>query len=156
GAAIDAFRSGAIHTVDYRENPINSLNKFTDPESAWSYHGARWLAPDTAQWHSPDPPVATPDPAFMITPWSLHPYQYVEQNPVAYWDPDGQQAVPAVEHGEEATQHRTASGEEHQGLVLHLNERLEFTHGALTLVEALKFPTEHAVHHAYEHALETI
>ena len=25
----------------------------------------------------------------MLSPWSLHPYQYVNQNPVMYWDPDG-------------------------------------------------------------------
>jgi hypothetical protein len=30
-----------------------------------------------------------PDATFMAHPWSLHPYQYVEQNPILYWDPDG-------------------------------------------------------------------
>jgi hypothetical protein len=27
----------------------------------------------------------------MLQPWALHPYQYVDQNPIAYWDPDGKE-----------------------------------------------------------------
>jgi hypothetical protein len=38
---------------------------------------------------TPDPPVKAPDPQFMQEPWTLHPYQYVQQNPLLYWDPDG-------------------------------------------------------------------
>jgi hypothetical protein len=38
---------------------------------------------------TPDPPVKAPDAKFMEQPWALHPYQYVEQNPIEYWDPDG-------------------------------------------------------------------
>lgn len=89
GTAIDAFYDGAVHAVSYRRDPINELNKFTDEDTSWSYHGARWFAPDTAQWHSPDPPTAAPDAKFMSAPWKLNPYQYVDQNPIAYWDPDG-------------------------------------------------------------------
>jgi RHS repeat-associated protein len=96
GVAIDAFRDGAVQPIDYLRDPINALNKFTDPDTQWSYHGARWLAPDTAQWHSPDPPATAPDPKFMAEPWALHPYQYVNQNPVAYWDPDGRDPVPQI------------------------------------------------------------
>jgi RHS repeat-associated protein len=91
GAAIDALAGGAVQAVDYRQNPINALNKFTDPDTAWSDHGARWLTPDTAQWNMPDPPTLAPDARFMADPWSLHPYQYVGHNPVAFWDPDGRQ-----------------------------------------------------------------
>jgi hypothetical protein len=47
------------------------------------------MTPETAQWLTPDPPVKAPDPKFMAEPWGLHPYQYVKQNPIAYWDPDG-------------------------------------------------------------------
>jgi hypothetical protein len=47
------------------------------------------MTPETAQWLTPDPPVKAPDPKFMADPWALHPYQYVQQNPILYWDPDG-------------------------------------------------------------------
>jgi hypothetical protein len=33
--------------------------------------------------------VAGPDAGFMDAPWALHPYQYVHQTPIVYWDPDG-------------------------------------------------------------------
>ena len=89
GAAIDAYRNGAVQTVDYRRDAVNALNKLTDPDTGWSYHGARWLAPETAQWQTPDPPATAPDPKYMMKPWGLNPYQYVLQNPVQFWDPDG-------------------------------------------------------------------
>jgi RHS repeat-associated protein len=96
GEPIDAYRelsSGGteLGQVDYQRDDRNHLNKQTDPATGWSYHGARWMAPETARWLTPDPPVKTPDPKFMESPWSLHPYQYVEQNPVLFWDPDGQE-----------------------------------------------------------------
>jgi hypothetical protein len=47
------------------------------------------MAPEIGRWLTTDPPVAAPDPRFMFAPWALHPYQYVHQNPVIYWDPDG-------------------------------------------------------------------
>ena len=47
------------------------------------------MAPETARWLSGDPPTKAPDAKFMGSPWSLNPYQYVEQNPLLYWDPDG-------------------------------------------------------------------
>ena len=89
GAAIDAYRDGAVQTVDYRRDAVNALNKLTDPDTGWSDHGARWLAPETAQWQTPDPPATAPDPKYMLQPWGLNPYQYVMQNPVVFWDPDG-------------------------------------------------------------------
>ncbi len=97
GTPIDAFRETApgateAAAVDFRLDPHNILNKKTDPDTAWSYHGARWLAPDTARWLCPDPPVKAPDPKFLADPWALHPYQYVKQNPILFWDPDGRDA----------------------------------------------------------------
>jgi RHS repeat-associated protein len=68
---------------------LNELNKRTDATTGWSDHGARWMAPETGRWLTTDPPVAEPDDKFMFAPWALHPYQYVHQNPVIYWDPDG-------------------------------------------------------------------
>jgi hypothetical protein len=54
------------------------------------------MAPETGRWLTPDPLVMGPDAGFMAAPWVLHPYQYVNQNPVAYWDPDGNQAAPQL------------------------------------------------------------
>jgi RHS repeat-associated protein len=91
GQAIDSARepTGLLDFVDYALEPLNVLNKPTDPRTGWSYHGARWMAPQSARWLTPDPPVKAPDRMFMAAPWKLHPYQYVDQNPVIYWDPDG-------------------------------------------------------------------
>lgn len=99
GEELDAWHElpsggGVVSTIDYRREPTNILNKQTDPDTGWSYHGARWLAPETARWLTPDPPVKAPDPKFMAEPWALHPYQYVNQNPVLFWDPDGQDKSP--------------------------------------------------------------
>jgi RHS repeat-associated protein len=94
-----------IGAIDYAVDPHNALNQETDVATGWSDHGARWLAPETARWLTPDPPVKAPDPAFMARPWSLHPYQYVEQNPIVFWDPDGREPeelpncpAPPLEH----------------------------------------------------------
>ncbi len=94
GVDIDAYSGpaggiGPIGGVNYVAEPTNVLNKSSDPDTKWSYHGARWVSPQTARWHTPDPIVKAPDGKFMSEPWALHPYQYVSQNPVMYWDPDG-------------------------------------------------------------------
>lgn len=93
GTPVDAFRETAtgasVGSADFRAEPINSLNKPTDPDTGWSDHGDRWMAPEVGLWLSPDPPVKAPQASFLAAPWDLHPYQYVRQNPVFYWDPDG-------------------------------------------------------------------
>jgi RHS repeat-associated protein len=99
GQPIDQFEElvvGGTQTgpIDFLAEPLNSLNKPTDPTTGFSYHGARWMASQTARWLTPDPIVKAPGPKFMAKPWGLHPYQYVDQNPVLYWDPDGRDGVP--------------------------------------------------------------
>jgi len=94
GEELDAYRElagGGSETgpIDFVADHHNVFNKTTDPATGWSYHGARWMAPETARWLTPDPPVKAPQPKFMMEPWGLHPYQYVEQNPELFWDPDG-------------------------------------------------------------------
>lgn len=94
GVDIDTYSgvaggAGATLGIDFSREPTNILNKASDEDTKWSYHGARWVSPQTARWHTPDPIVKAPDAKFMAEPWALHPYQYVEQNPVIYWDPDG-------------------------------------------------------------------
>jgi RHS repeat-associated protein len=97
GQPIDAYRqlgsTSSVGAIDPVAEPHNSLNKPTDPTTGWSYHGARWLAPETGRWLTPDPPVKAPKAGFMANPWDLHPYQYARQNPIAYWDPDGETAL---------------------------------------------------------------
>ena len=97
GADLDAFRTAPGGTtpsfgeIDFELFDLNSLNKRSDSDTKWSYHGARWLAPETARWLTPDPPVKGPDDKYLAEPWALHPYQYVLQNPIAFWDPDGRE-----------------------------------------------------------------
>jgi RHS repeat-associated protein len=95
GAPIDARIHGpsgdVVGNPDLAARDLNPLNKRTELATGWSDHGARWMAPETGRWLTPDPPVSGPDAKFMFAPWALHPYQYVDQNPVAYWDPDGRQ-----------------------------------------------------------------
>ncbi len=96
GGTLDSYREtdGQTGLIDFARIPYNALNKQSDPDTEWSYHGARWLAPQTAQWLTPDPPVKGPADKFMVAPWALHPYQYVLQNPILYWDPDGREELP--------------------------------------------------------------
>lgn len=93
GAAIDAAREvgGAttVGDIDLAADPHNALGKLSDPSTGWSDHGARWTAPETGRWLTPDPPVRAPSAKHLASPWELHPYQFVNQNPVLYWDPDG-------------------------------------------------------------------
>jgi RHS repeat-associated protein len=96
GVAIDArIRTEAggyiVGAPDVVARDLNMLNKRTEAASGWSDHGARWMAPETARWLTPDPPVQGPSAKLMLAPWRLHPYQYVDQNPIAYWDPDGRE-----------------------------------------------------------------
>ena len=98
GQPLDAFRElegGGTETgaVDFTVDPHNILNKETNPDTGWSYHGARWMAPETARWLTPDPPVKAPNPDLIAAPWTAHPYQYVLQNPIVFWDPDGRDRV---------------------------------------------------------------
>ncbi len=96
GATVDAFSvvgntNPQIGSVDFKKEGHNVLNKVSDPDTGWSYHGARWMAPETGRWLSADPPLKTPNQRVLSQPWALHPFQYVDQNPVLYWDPDGEQ-----------------------------------------------------------------
>lgn len=85
-----------IGAADMAARDLNALNKRTDATTGWSDHGARWVAPELGRWLSPDPPVQGPDPETMFAPWALHPYQYVNQNPMVFWDPDGREPEPVM------------------------------------------------------------
>jgi RHS repeat-associated protein len=102
GQPIDAKRGMApAGAVNFTVEPQNILGKLTDPNTGWSYHGARWMAPQTARWLSPDPSAKAPYSSYLSNPWSLHPYQYVSQSPTIFWDPNGLQEEKGV--GERVT-----------------------------------------------------
>ncbi|HLX78895.1 MAG TPA: RHS repeat-associated core domain-containing protein, partial [Acidimicrobiales bacterium] len=93
GQPIDEKGPGGVTSVNFATEPQNILGKFTDANSGWSYHGARWMAPQTARWLTPDPWTKIPDPIFLLSPWSTNPYQFVEQRPTEMWDPNGRNSV---------------------------------------------------------------
>jgi RHS repeat-associated protein len=113
GADLDAYRPGGVGTVDFRAEPHNSLNKPTDPSTGLSFHGARWMSPVTGRWLSADPPMKAPYGSHASDPFDLHPYQYVNQNPVAFWDPDGREAWTAPEHWEKVTREEAWGSDEY-------------------------------------------
>jgi RHS repeat-associated protein len=94
GHPIDARRGGTqVSAVSFAADPQNILGKMTNPNTGWSYHGARWMAPQTARWSTPDPAVKGPRMSQTYMPWDLNPYSYVRQGPTMYWDPNGTNAV---------------------------------------------------------------
>jgi RHS repeat-associated protein len=80
-----------IPTVNVVAEPQNILGKLTNPNTGWSYHGARWMQPQTARWTAGDPIGKAPVAIMLFTPWRWHPYQYVTGLPTLLWDPDGLQ-----------------------------------------------------------------
>jgi RHS repeat-associated protein len=90
GQPIDAAGLAGAQ-VDFQTEPQNSLGKMTNLNTGWSYHGARWMAPQTARWSAPDSAIKGPDPKHLFKPWDLNPYGYVAQQPTLHWDPDGKE-----------------------------------------------------------------
>src|SRR5262249_5888711 len=82
--------------VDFHREPQNSLGKLTDPSTGWSYHGARWMQPQTARWTTPDPLIIQAPGDALQSPSASNPYHYGDQNPQLFWDPDG--AAPQQEN----------------------------------------------------------
>ena len=86
GQPVDANFGGTLGPVDFRREQQNSLGKLTDPDTGWSYHGARWMQPQTARWTAPDPITKVPSADVVLNFSKLHPYQYVMQSPTLFWD----------------------------------------------------------------------
>jgi RHS repeat-associated protein len=93
GQPIDASVAGTIGDVDFRREEQNSLGKLTDPATGWSYHGMRWMQPQTARWTAPDPEIKGPN----VLTFGENPYSYVNQMPTIYWDKAGNYEEPV--HG---------------------------------------------------------
>jgi RHS repeat-associated protein len=71
--------------------------KERDTESGNDYFGARYYASSMGRWMSPDP--AGIGFANAENPQSLNLYGYVQNNPLAFVDPDGLQTVPDANCG---------------------------------------------------------
>jgi RHS repeat-associated protein len=151
GAPIDArVRDGHggydLRTPDFASRDHDVLGHRTEVATGWSDHGARWMTTDAARWLTPDPPVQAPDPSFMYQPWNLHPYHFAAQNPVIYWDPDGNQpklVEPAPSHPSAMPPHSPHEGTAN---VLHV------------VIELAKVITEGAIHnhHKQQRAFERL
>lgn len=95
GAPIDGVheRDDGSYAVErsgmFERERLGSLNKEHDPDSGYSYHGARWFAPTLARWMTPDPLYTQSPEAVMADPWQANPYAYVSNDPVGQWDPTG-------------------------------------------------------------------
>ena len=74
---------------NYAETPIGALNQPSDAVSGFSYHGARWYAPEIGRWLSPDPMAMDPFSSAITRPSILNGYDYAQQSPLTLWDPDG-------------------------------------------------------------------
>jgi RHS repeat-associated protein len=77
----------------HRARPANALGRDTDFATGWSFHGARWFAPELGQWTAPDPLLRSPAPLLAAEPWRANPYAYLNGAPLDAWDPDGRDGV---------------------------------------------------------------
>jgi len=84
GAPLDRLDAAAIDVH-------GTLNKPIDRYTELGFHGARWYSARRAGWLTPDPPLKAAKPVHAGSPAGLHPYQYVEHNPLLFWDPDGRE-----------------------------------------------------------------
>lgn len=90
GAPLEESRDGTVMDgIDFSVDPFSSVNQPTDVVTGLTFHGARWLSPMSGRWLTPDPPVKAPNVRWSAQPESLNPYQYVNNNPMTFWDPDG-------------------------------------------------------------------
>ena len=80
---------GAEIAADYSLDSRGLADKPRDADTGWVDHGARWMAPQFAQWLTPDLPTQAPSAEAIATAWDLNPYQVNRQNPVLFHDPDG-------------------------------------------------------------------
>lgn len=61
--------------------------KERDPETGFDYSGARYYAPNSGRFTSPDP--LTSDALRIVSPQRWNRYAYAANNPLTYGDPDG-------------------------------------------------------------------
>jgi RHS repeat-associated protein len=61
--------------------------KEREPETGFDYSGARYYAPSSGRFTSPDP--LTADPLRIVNPQRWNRYAYAANNPLTYGDPDG-------------------------------------------------------------------
>jgi RHS repeat-associated protein len=95
GVPINAFRSGrpGVAAVDLVTDPQSVVGKQADASNGFTDHGARWLSSQSGRWLTPDAATRLSVKQYVTAPWSINPYQYVQQNPMRSWDPDGRKLV---------------------------------------------------------------
>lgn len=79
---VESYRFDAfgVETVDDPINPWRFSSKRVDPETGFSYFGARYYDPEVGRW-------TTPDPMWFVD--GTHLYCYVRNNPAMFIDPEG-------------------------------------------------------------------
>lgn len=70
-------------------SPLGFQGDYTDPTFGEVWMGARWYSPTDAGFRSRDTVFGE-----LTTPISLNRYTYSHNNPLLYWDPNGQ----SIEH----------------------------------------------------------
>ncbi len=100
GEEIDArVLQGGTYVVgdpDLIARDLNVLNKRTEVTTGWSDHGVRWMAPETARWLTPDPPVKGPDPEVSRGPLGPAPLSIRRAEPRRVLGPRREEACVAI------------------------------------------------------------
>lgn len=87
---VDLDANYAVDVYGPGGKPVDTNTGFVD-------HGVRWYAPEHGHWMVPDPPAMMPQARYMQRPWDLNPYQFVNQNPMLYHDPDGRDGTEGAD-----------------------------------------------------------
>jgi len=91
----EPFGASLLASADYTLESHGWNAKPMDPWHEWSDHGARWHATPLGRWTAADPPLRGPE-GLMKHGLDASTYGFVAGNPVAFWDPDGNQPFPFI------------------------------------------------------------
>jgi RHS repeat-associated protein len=80
---------GEVQTRTGETSLLGFQGDWTDPDTDHVWMGARWYQPSSGTFLTRDTYNGE-----LSTPFSLNRYTYANNNPTAYWDPDGRMAIP--------------------------------------------------------------